>query len=97
MPNDGPRLPLNETATLPLKGRFLMLIHFLRVHVKGWSAMSDHQKQDLLERIHRPPSSRLSPSGPVASLGGVESMHYLLDVEFGNDLSRYRTGRGPKT
>jgi len=27
---------------------------------------------------------------------GVESMHYLLDVEFGDDLSRYRTGHGAK-
>src|SRR6202022_3929360 len=27
---------------------------------------------------------------------GVESMHWLLDVEFGDDLSRYRTGHGAK-
>ena len=27
---------------------------------------------------------------------GVESMHWLLDVEFGDDLSRYRTGNGAK-
>ena len=27
---------------------------------------------------------------------GVESMHWLLDVEFKDDLSRYRTGHGPK-
>jgi predicted transposase YbfD/YdcC len=27
---------------------------------------------------------------------GIESMHYLLDVEFGDDLSRYRTGHGAK-
>src|SRR5262245_16994129 len=27
---------------------------------------------------------------------GVESMHYLLDCEFGDDLSRYRTGHGAK-
>jgi predicted transposase YbfD/YdcC len=25
---------------------------------------------------------------------GVESMHWLLDVEFGDDLSRYRAGHG---
>jgi hypothetical protein len=24
-------------------------------------------------------------------------MHWLLDVEFGDDLSRYRTGQAPKT
>jgi predicted transposase YbfD/YdcC len=27
---------------------------------------------------------------------GVESMHWLLDVAFGDDLSRYRTGAGAK-
>jgi predicted transposase YbfD/YdcC len=27
---------------------------------------------------------------------GVESMHWLLDVEFQDDLSRYRTGHGAK-
>src|SRR5450755_4205038 len=27
---------------------------------------------------------------------GVESMHWLLDVEFKEDLSRYRTGHGAK-
>jgi predicted transposase YbfD/YdcC len=27
---------------------------------------------------------------------GVESMHWLLDVEFKDDLSRYRTGHGAK-
>jgi len=27
---------------------------------------------------------------------GVESMHWLLDVEFGDDLSRYRTGYGAR-
>lgn len=27
---------------------------------------------------------------------GAESMHWLLDVEFGDDLSRYRTGSGAK-
>jgi hypothetical protein len=27
---------------------------------------------------------------------GVESMHWLLDVEFKDDLSRYRTGDGAK-
>ena len=28
--------------------------------------------------------------------GHVESMHWLLDVEFKDDLSRYRTGHGAK-
>jgi predicted transposase YbfD/YdcC len=27
---------------------------------------------------------------------GVESMHWILDVEFGDDLSRYRAGHGAK-
>jgi predicted transposase YbfD/YdcC len=27
---------------------------------------------------------------------GVESMHWLLDVEFGDDLSRYRAGHGAR-
>jgi hypothetical protein len=27
---------------------------------------------------------------------GIESMHWLLDVEFKDDLSRYRTGHGAK-
>jgi predicted transposase YbfD/YdcC len=27
---------------------------------------------------------------------GVEAMHWILDVEFKDDLSRYRTGHGPK-
>jgi predicted transposase YbfD/YdcC len=27
---------------------------------------------------------------------GVDSMHWLLDVEFKDDLSRYRTGHGAK-
>ncbi|MDQ3557950.1 MAG: ISAs1 family transposase, partial [Pseudomonadota bacterium] len=27
---------------------------------------------------------------------GVESMHWLLDIEFKDDLSRYRTGHGAK-
>jgi predicted transposase YbfD/YdcC len=32
----------------------------------------------------------------VRSHWGVESMHWLLDVEFKDDLSRYRTGHGAK-
>ena len=27
---------------------------------------------------------------------GIESMHWLLDVEFKDDLSRYRSGHGAK-
>ena len=27
---------------------------------------------------------------------GVESMHWLLDVAFNDDLSRYRSGNGPR-
>src|SRR5216684_3847453 len=35
-------------------------------------------------------------AGAVRGHWGVESMHWLLDVEFGDDLSRYRTGHGAK-
>jgi hypothetical protein len=32
----------------------------------------------------------------VRGLWGVESLHWLLDVEFKDDLSRYRAGHGAK-
>jgi predicted transposase YbfD/YdcC len=35
-------------------------------------------------------------AGAVRGHWGVESMHWLLDVEFSDDLSRYRTGHGAK-
>jgi predicted transposase YbfD/YdcC len=35
-------------------------------------------------------------AGAVRGHWGVESMHWLLDVEFNDDLSRYRTGHGAK-
>ena len=35
-------------------------------------------------------------SAGVRGHWGVESMHWLLDVEFKDDLSRYRTGHGAK-
>src|SRR5262249_61621276 len=35
-------------------------------------------------------------AGAIRGHWGVESMHWLLDVEFGDDLSRYRTGHGAK-
>jgi predicted transposase YbfD/YdcC len=35
-------------------------------------------------------------AGAVRGHWGVESMHWLLDVEFKDDLSRYRTGHGAK-
>src|SRR5258705_11365578 len=35
-------------------------------------------------------------AGAVRGHWGVESMHWLLDVEFGDDLSRYRTGHRAK-
>ena len=35
-------------------------------------------------------------AGAVRGHWGVESMHWLLDVEFKDDLSRYRSGHGPK-
>ena len=35
-------------------------------------------------------------AGAVRGHWGVESMHWLLDVEFSDDLPRYRTGHGAK-
>ncbi len=35
-------------------------------------------------------------AGAVRGHWGVESMHWLLDVAFSDDLSRYRTGHGAK-
>ena len=35
-------------------------------------------------------------AGAVRGHWGVESMHWLLDIEFGDDLSRYRTRNGAK-
>jgi predicted transposase YbfD/YdcC len=35
-------------------------------------------------------------AGAVRGHWGVEGMHWLLDVEFSDDLSRYRTGHGAK-
>ena len=41
-----------------------------------------------------PDAARLA--GAVRAHWGVESMHWLLDVEFKDDLSRYRAGHGAK-
>ena len=45
-----------------------------------------------------PPRRSTSNGSPPAPRGhwGVESMHWLLDVEFKDDLSRYRAGHGAK-
>src|SRR6267154_1626553 len=53
---------------------------------------------DVKDYFRTAPDDEVVAKPPVVEKGhgGVESMHWHLDCEFGDDLSRYRTGHGAK-
>src|SRR6266849_8967032 len=85
-------------------GHLIIGVHETAGVPTGISALSGDPDLQRLENLARDgiepriAGLRMMCRSPPAALfwfcasRGVESMHWLLDVEFGDDLSRYRTG-----
>jgi predicted transposase YbfD/YdcC len=66
------------------------------VHVLNRTEYADRCTFDVRIYISSAPLDIERLAAGVRGHWGVESMHWLLDVEFKDDLSRYRTGHGAK-
>jgi len=66
------------------------------VKVVNRTEFKDHCTQDIRFYISSAPLDIERLAHAARAHWGVESMHWLLDVEFGDDLSRYRAGHGAK-
>jgi predicted transposase YbfD/YdcC len=78
----------------PGKPRFTNIKTLLKVH--SHAEHPDHSTFDTRYFICSAPLDIERMANAARGHWGVESMHWLLDVEFGDDLSRYRTGHGAK-
>ena len=92
-PTAGVVAPLSR-ARCVTPGRSAWAANFYVVgsFVEGWTPTYElyeyHPASDRWRRLAAMPTLR--------GHWGIESMHWLLDVEFKDDLSRYRTGHGAK-
>lgn len=78
----------------PGQPRFMGINSIVRVYCR-----TEHVDRSTFETRHyicsaKPDIERVAKA--ARGHWGVESMHWLLDVEFKDDLSRYRTGHGAK-
>src|SRR6202163_3668935 len=78
----------------PGQPRFTTIKTLVKVHSRA--ELYDRCTFDTRYFISSAPLNIERMAGAVRGHWGVESMHWLLDVEFGDDLSRYRTGHGAK-
>jgi predicted transposase YbfD/YdcC len=78
----------------PGQPRFTNIKTILKVHDRTEHA--DHCTYDSRYYISSAPLDIERLATAARSHWGIESMHWLLDVTFKEDLSRYRTGHGPK-
>jgi predicted transposase YbfD/YdcC len=78
----------------PGQPRFTNIKTLLKVHCRAEHA--DHSTFDTRYFICSAPLDIERMARGARGHWGVESMHWLLDVEFGDDLSRYRSGHGAK-
>jgi predicted transposase YbfD/YdcC len=78
----------------PGQPRFTGINTLVKVHSRAEHA--DHSTFDTRYFICSAPPDIDRIAQATRGHWGVESMHWLLDVAFGDDLSRYRTGHGAK-
>lgn len=85
---------ITSERSYPGQPRFLSIKTILKVH-----ARVEHADRSSIETRYFISSAPLDIERLAAGVRGhwgVESMHWLLDVAFKDDLSRYRTGHGAK-
>lgn len=78
----------------PGQPRFTTIKTIVKVHTRTQHA--DRSTFDTRTYISSAPLDVERIAKGIRGHWGVESMHWLLDVEFKDDLSRYRTGHGAK-
>lgn len=78
----------------PGQPRFKTIKTLLKVHTR--TEISDRCSFDTRFYISSAPLNIERLANAARGHWGVESMHWLLDVEFKDDLSRYRAGHGAK-
>jgi len=85
---------ITSERSYPGQPRFTNIKTLVKVHSRAEHA--DRSTFDTRYFICSAPLDIDRMANAVRGHWGVESMHWLLDVEFGDDLSRYRTGHGAK-
>jgi predicted transposase YbfD/YdcC len=85
---------ITSERSYPGQPRFKNIKAIVKVHARVEYA--DRCSFDTRYYISSAPLDIERITGGARGHWGVESMHWLLDVEFGDDLSRYRTGHGAK-
>ena len=85
---------ITSERSYPGQPRFKNIKTILKVHARAEYA--DRCSFDTHHYISSAPLDIERIARGARGHWGVESMHWLLDVEFKDDLSRYRTGHGAK-
>jgi predicted transposase YbfD/YdcC len=85
---------IGSDRSYPGQPRFTNIKTLVRVHARAEYA--DRCSFDTRYYISSAPLDIERLASGTRGHWGVESMHWLLDVEFKDDLSRYRTGHGAK-
>jgi predicted transposase YbfD/YdcC len=85
---------ITSERSYPGQPRFKNIKTITKVHARAEYA--DRCSFDIHHYISSAPLDIKRIARGVRGHWGVESMHWLLDVEFKDDLSRYRTGHGAK-
>jgi predicted transposase YbfD/YdcC len=85
---------IQSERSYPGRPRFTSIATIVKVDTR--TELADRSTFDTRIYICSAPLDIERIAGGVRGHWGVESMHWLLDVEFKDDLSRYRTGHGAK-
>lgn len=85
---------ITSERSYPGQPRFKTIKTIVKVHARA--EYSDRCSFETRYLISSAPLDIERLARAVRGHWGVESMHWLLDVEFKEDLSRYRTGHGAK-
>ena len=85
---------IGSDRSYPGQPRFKTIKTLVRVHARAEYA--DRCSFDTRYFISSAPCDIERIAAGVRGHWGIESMHWLLDVEFKDDLSRYRAGHGAK-
>jgi len=85
---------ITSERSYPGQPRFKNIKSIAKVHARAEYA--DRCSFDIHHYISSAPLDIKRIASGVRGHWGIESMHWLLDVEFKDDLSRYRSGHGAK-
>jgi predicted transposase YbfD/YdcC len=85
---------IGSDRSYPGQPRFANIKTVIKVHAR--TEYADRCSFDTRYYISSAPLDIERIASGARGHWGVESMHWLLDVEFNDDLSRYRTGHGAK-